>query len=411
MLSIKQIIEIKIEKMVYGGDGFGQWKELAVFIPNVVLGDIVEARITHLKKNFARAEVIRILQKSPIRSQPKCPFFEKGCGGCQWMYIDYAEQLIIKRQIIEESLKKAGLKNVKVQSVLGMSTPYHFRNKAIAKCFVDSTKHVKVGFYEKNSHNVISVFSILNGECLAQNQMNNHTLREIAEVLSRHVNLAKNIHSIAVRSNTTQASVRLPTSIISKLPSKNQISNHIYMQIRDKKFRIFGASFFQTNTLQTNILVETVEKYLGDRQNGILVDVFSGVGLFSICFAHKFDKVIGIEASASSIKDAQFNIKQNKITNIQWIRGKAEEKFANLKDNANIVAIILDPPRQGCHKKLLEEISQSSTNKIIYVSCDLATLCRDLKILQDSNYKICEIQPIDMFPHTYHIECVVKIAK
>ena len=156
--------------------------------------------------------------------------------------------------------------------------------------------------------------------------------------------------------------------------------------------------------------METIEKYLEDTEDKILVDIFSGVGLFGISFAHKFDKIIGIESSASSIKDARFNIKLNKISNIQWKHGRAEEKFVKLKDKSKISAIILDPPREGCHKKLLTEIALTSVNKIIYVSCDLATLCRDLKILQGFGYKISEIQPIDMFPHTYHIECVVKIV-
>jgi 23S rRNA (uracil1939-C5)-methyltransferase len=403
-LSKTQTIQLKIEKLIFGGDGLGRWNNIAVFVPETVPGEVVKAKVTERKKSYAKAELVEILEKSSYRVEPKCPFFVKGCGGCQWMHIDYSEQLKIKREIVSETLKRVGkLDDVDVLPVLGMNSPYHYRNKATANVSRENNRN-KIGFFAGNSHQVIDIYGKTNGKCLAQNQLNNRILSEIGTHLKSR--LPK---TIALRSGTEAVSINLPKSLIRQLPSQDKIAKNVYIQINGKTFGVYGTSFFQTNTNQAEVLVNRVKHFLADTNGGVLLDIYSGVGLFGISVAHKFHKVIGIESSKSSIIDANENSKLNDIQNTTWLHGKAREKFSQIDENIDV--IILDPPREGCDKSLVKQIVKSSTKKIIYVSCDVATLSRDLRIIDESGFSVKQIQPIDMFPHTYHIECVADIER
>lgn len=403
-LSKSQIIQLNIEKLICGGDGLGRWNNIAVFVPETVPGEVVKAKVTERKKSYAKAKLVEILEESPYRVEPKCPFFLQGCGGCQWMHIDDSEQLKIKGEIVSETLRRVGkLEDVDVLPVLGMKQPYHFRNKATANVSRENNRN-KIGFFARNSHQVIDIYGKSNGNCLAQSQLNNRILSEIGTHLKSR--LPK---SIALRSGAENVSINLPKSLIRQLPSREKIAKNVYIQIDDKTFGVYGTSFFQTNTNQATVLVNSVKDFLADTTGGVLLDIYSGVGLFGISVAHMFDTVIGIESSKSSIIDANENSKLNAIQNTTWLHGKAKEKFSQIHENIEV--IILDPPREGCDKTLVKQIAKSSTKKIVYVSCDVATLSRDLRMLSESGFSIKQIQPIDMFPHTYHIECVASIER
>ncbi|NIA18879.1 MAG: hypothetical protein GWP07_00340 [Xanthomonadaceae bacterium] len=188
----------------------------------------------------------------------------------------------------------------------------------------------------------------------------------------------------------------------------------VNIQCGGKVFQVSGSSFFQTNTRQAEVLLQVVEKFLRlDPSSGkVLVDLFSGVGLFSLAFADSFEHVYGIESSLSAVSDARCNSEAQGVDNVSWIAGRAEDEFASLAAGLlGLDTIIIDPPRQGCERRLLMQLAASQARKIIYVSCDLATLCRDLQILAAGGFQTLAVQPLDMFPHTYHIECLALLIK
>lgn len=416
-VAVNGIVTLEIDKLVHGGDGLGRLNGQAVFVPRTAPGDVVRARIVSRKKHFLRAELQEIVSPSPQRISPPCPFFAAGCGGCQWLHLDYAAQQRIKTDLVAESLRHT-LKDdhLQVLDLLPMDDPVHYRNKATAKCSLGKDGELTVGFFAGRTHQVVDVFSGSQGGCLAQNRLNNDFLTICALALQDYPAWLRRrkVTSIAVRSADGVVSTDLPRDILEGREDLQALAaDRVSIRCGGRAFRVTGPSFFQTNTRQAETLLRVVENFLRpDLPGKVLVDLFSGVGLFSLSFAGFFDHVYGVESSASAVSDARFNAENQGIDNISWLSGRAENEFSALVASiSGLDAVIIDPPREGCDRRLLSQLSASRARKIIYVSCDLATLCRDLRHLAAAGYALDAVQPVDMFPHTAHLETVVCLRR
>ncbi len=422
--AINNIVTLKIEKLVNGGDGLAHLDQLAVFVPRTAPQDVVKVRLTNRKKNFARAELLEIVSPSSCRVTPPCPFFLNGCGSCQWLHLDYAAQLEIKTAMVAESICHVLKSNlIDISAILPMSNPVHYRNKATVKCTLTGKKTLELGFFARQSHQVVDVFTQSNGTCLALGQGGNRFLSECIIALQDHFSWLRQrkVTSIAVRSahfsdrgQPARISTDLPEFIFAgRKKISEMVANQVIIHCGGRDFQVTGNSFFQTNTRQTETLLKVIKKFLlFDPPGKVLIDLFSGVGLFSLLFAEFFDRVYGVESSAGAVRDAHFNGESQGIRNVSWIAGRAEDEFATLTATLpQLDTVIIDPPRQGCNRRLLTQLVSSRVQKIIYVSCDLATLCRDLQVLAAGGFQVLAIQPVDMFPHTYHVESVVLLTR
>lgn len=423
-VAVNDVVTLKIEKLVNGGDGLGHLGHLAIFVPRTAPQDVVKVRIAQRKKNFARAELLEIVFPSSFRVASPCPFFHNGCGGCQWLHLDYAAQLEIKTALVTENIHHA-LKNklLDIPAIIPMSNPVHYRNKATVKCVLAGNKTLELGFFARQSHQVVDIFAQARGTCLTLNQGANRFLSECAIALQDHLFWLRQrkVTSIAVRGSHSAASgqpVRISTDLpaficASRKKIVDLVTEQVIIHCGGRDFHVSGPSFFQTNTSQAEILLKVMEKFLLlDPPGRVLLDLFSGVGLFSLSFAHFFDRVYGVESSASAVRDARFNAEDQGVKNVSWIAGRAEDEFVSLAATLpQLDTVIIDPPRQGCERRLLTQLASSRVEKIIYVSCDLATFCRDLQVLDAGGFQVLAVQPVDMFPHTQHIECVALLTR
>ena len=451
-----KIYEVEIFGLGNGGEGVGRIDNFTIFVENVLPTEKVLVKITEVKKNYAVAKLKKILRESSDRVQPVCKFFPE-CGGCQLQHLNYKSQLKIKKQKVIDAVERIGkLQGVEIFDTLGMENFLHYRNKMqfpVGK--VERLKDGKVesffvcGCYARGSHKIVGVES-----CLIQREGNNKILRAVKKVAEkfnlepydektgrgvlRHIMgrvgfenelmivLVTATKNLPQEKNFVAELLKiLPevTSIQQNIqPAKNNVilgsetkilfgKSTIADKIGDLHFNISARSFFQVNTVQTEILYQTALNFAELSGNEIVIDAYCGTGTISLFLAKAAKKVFGIEIEKSAIDDAKKNALENKISNAEFIVGDAVKIIPELyakKIFADIV--IVDPPRAGCDKKVLETFAAMKPKKIIYVSCNPATLARDLAELSELGYITKKIQPVDMFPFTSHIESVAEIV-
>lgn len=443
-----KVYEIKIYNLGEGGEGVGKLENFTVFVENALPEEIVLAEIILVKKNYAVGKIKKILKQSPQRVKPVCKNFFI-CGGCQLQHLNYSAQLQYKKQKISDAVERIGkIFDAKIFDTIGMKNPLHYRNKMMFP--VGFEKNLICGCYQKNSHKIIDI-----DDCIIQHENNNKILRAVKKIAKKLKISAYNeknnsgvLRHICGRVGVENdlmillvtATKHFPQEkifveeILKELPDTSSIQQNIQPQknnvilgdenkilfgkkfisdkIGDLKFNISAKSFFQVNTKQTEILYQTALNFAELSGNEIVFDVFCGTGTISIFLAQKAKKVFGIEIEKSAVQDAVLNAKQNNIFNTDFIVGDAAEVIQNLyKKNIFADVVVVDPPRAGCDKNMLEIFAKMQIKKIIYVSCNPATLARDLKILSEFNYHAKKIQPVDMFPFTAHVESVTQIIK
>lgn len=431
------------------GEGIGKVEGFTVFIPETVTGDQVEARITKVKKNFAFGELVELIKPAAIRKEPYCQVANI-CGGCQLQHITYEAQLEWKYKKVQDALQHiAGLKAVEVKPTLGMEEPLHYRNK-VQYPIRKVGKQLQIGFFASQSHCVVP-----SDDCHIQDKRNKAITDKVKDFLIdfdipiyneenhkglvRHLTIKtgyftdemmvilsingkklphfktfverlcqiKGVTSIILSHTTENRSTAL-TSSLTVLYGKDYIVD----KIGELSFKISPLAFFQVNPIQTKVLYEKVLEYADLQADEIVWDAYCGIGTISLFLAQKAKKVYGVEIVPEAIENAIENAKLNAIENTHFYVGKAEEIIPKLyKDGIKADTIVIDPPRKGCDKKLLETLIEMASKKIVYVSCDPATLARDLGYLCGKGYKIEEVQPVDMFPLTSHVETVVLLTK
>ena len=379
-------IEIDITGIAHCGKSVGRYNGKVVFIPYGIPGERVKAQIVKDKGDYYRAEIKDIIEPSLFREKPPCKLFGK-CGGCSFQHVAYSYQTKLKEIVTIEQLKRiGGFENAEdlTKPTISAEKPYNYRNKADFSLNKDKL----LGFKIRGTHKFLHV-----DYC--------HIMEEkINEILSMlHGKSPKRkTHNITIRYGVrTKTYLVQPEIDTDEIKTGQPYYTEILLQ---KEFQISAPSFFQVNTYQTEKLIQKILNYITDDDKTV-VDTYAGVGTFTVFLAEKAEKVIAIEESRSACKNAQVNIKGYDNI-IIYLCDKAEK--AILKPGINGDAIVIDPPRVGCSKEVLDGIVKKKIKKIIYISCEPSTLARDLKYLKERGYKLVELQPIDMFPQTYHIE-------
>ena len=451
MLSKNKEYVVDIVDIGQGGVGIGKYEGFTVFIEGGLIQDKVKVIISKSKKNYAVGDIVEILEKSPFRVDRICSDDLKDCGGCQIQELDYNKQLELKTNEVKQVISRIGkLENVEIHETIGMQSPCRYRNKAQFP-IQNINGSTAIGFYKKKSHDVIPT-----NMCVIQHDINDKIIKIIKTYIQaynvsiynetthtgvlRHlvtkVGFTTNEVMVVLVANGTNlphlnelASVlkenilgfktlvlnvnKAKTNVI--LGKENKViygNGKINDYIGDLVFEISPLSFFQVNPVQTEVLYNKALEYAELKENDTVFDIYCGIGSISLFLAQKATKVYGIEIVEDAIKDAKINAKLNNLNNVEFYVGKAEEvvpKMYSEGKTANVV--VVDPPRKGCDEKVLDTIVSMKPDRVVYVSCNPSTLARDLAYLDERGYKCVEIQPVDMFPHTMHVECCAKIVK
>lgn len=384
-------IEVTLTGIGHLGQLIGRYSGKVVFVSYGIPGETVRVKVIKDEGDYLRAEIVEVLEPSIFRENPPCKYFGV-CGGCSFQHIAYIYQTKLKEIVVMEQLKRlGGFENPEEFTNLTIKAdqPYNYRNRADFSI----NRHRQLGFRARHSHRFIHI-----DYCFIMHEQINRFL-----AILQGKNTKRKTHNVTIRYgvNTGQWLIQ-PEIDASQIATGQKFYTE---RLLGKEFIISDASFFQVNTYQAENLVKTVLKYITE-EDKVVIDAYAGVGTFTVFLAERAEKVIAIEESKSAYKDAKINI--NGLKNIEYICDKTENVLKNRKIEAD--AIVLDPPRVGCMKEVLEGIAEQRIKKIIYVSCEPSTLARDLKYLKERGYSLLEIQPIDMFPQTYHIETVALLV-
>ena len=443
-----EIKNLKIEDLAHGGDGVAHADNgMAVFISLTLPGDLVKAKITKIKKDYAFAKLIEVIETGEGRIKAPCPVYNE-CGGCQLQHINYQKELEYKRNNINQLMKRiAEIENFKLKEVLAADDDFRYRNKAQFPLKLDEDDQITAGFYKRGSHDIVP-----NHNCLIQHPLINRILRITLEELNKFQLSIYNEDTlegllrhlvIRVGTCTNQALLVMVTNgddfidknliartLMRKIPELKGVVQNINTQntnvIFGKKdvllagenkiteyigktaYLISARSFFQVNTMQAQKLYDTAGNYLGDNGNNRVIDAFSGTGSIALYLADQAEKIYAVESLKSAVRDARANAELNNTNNVKFELDLVEDKLPELLEQDQIDTIIFDPPRKGLDQKTIKLLLENEIKKIIYISCNPATQARDLKNLKEK-YKLIEIQPVDLFPQTYHIESVALL--
>lgn len=430
------------QSYTHEGHGVVKVDGFPLFVQDILKDESAEIIVTMVKKTYGFGRVLRLLTKSEHRTKPFCPL-AKTCGGCQLQHMSQQEQQMFKRQKVQDVIERIAKLDIQVKDVLNMKNPKAYRNKGQIPVGMEKGKIV-TGFYRIHSNNIIDMDT-----CPIQSDAINKVLQCIRRLLKKYPSIAPSFRHVLIKhafqtdeimvvfisrrkeinllSNLVQTMVSEITNIKSVILNVNTRDDNVILghkeyllfgedtitdKIHDLSFHISSKSFYQVNPVQTEVLYEKVLELANLQGDETVLDLYCGVGTISMFLAQKVKKVIGIEIVPQAIEDANVNAQLNSLDNIEFICSDAAEYANKLsKTNQHPDIIVVDPPRKGCDRQTLQSMVDMKPKEIIYVSCDPATLARDLRFLEDNNYHTEVIQPVDMFPQTFHIENVVKLVK
>lgn len=476
--SKNDIVTVKIEDIGTEGEGIGKLEGFTLFVKDAVMGDVVEARLVKVKKNYAYARLEKVLTSSPLRVEPACPY-HKQCGGCQIQAMSYEAQLQFKENKVKNNLVRIGgfdqlfIESV-MEPVVGMEQPWHYRNKAQFPVGTDKDGRIITGFYAGRTHSIIAntdcalgveenepilqkvlaymqnekvsaydettgqglvrhilirkgftsgeimVCLVINGKSLPKEDRLVSTLREIPGMTSIWLNYnTKNTNVIMGTEGRVLWGQNTITDVIHRRSIEEINSGKDCLRYDSKEnapqgitFAISPLSFYQVNPIQTEKLYSLALEYAGLTGEETVWDLYCGIGTISLFMAQCAKEVHGVEIVPQAIEDARKNAERNHIENATFYVGKAEEVLPRLYEEEHIFAdvICVDPPRKGCDEACLNTIIKMAPKRIVYVSCDSATLARDLKYLCENGYEIKKVRAVDQFGQTVHTETVVKLS-
>lgn len=369
-------ITLTIDDIAFGGEGVARTHtedgELVIFVPFVLVGEIVEAEITEVKKNFARAKLLQVVKASLERVEAPCVYFGK-CGGCQYQHIAYAEQLRIKQKQIVDLFERVGkIPREVVAPVIGCPSPYGYRNRIMIRSQWNKPEQkLNIGF--------------IRGDC----------------------GLVEDIEKCIIAEPAINEQIQ---HVRAHPPPKGGIK--VVLRVQPENWELPPDSFFQNNFFLLPALVETARNFLRAGRATHLLDLYCGVGFFGIELANSIETFIGVEYDRRAIQAAEKNALSRKITNGRFIPAKVEDVLPELVNtiSARETAVLIDPPRKGCGPEILKLLRETRPRQVIYVSCHPATMARDLNILCAENvFELSHVQPLDMFPQTQHVECVADL--
>lgn len=452
-------VELEIAKTAFGGLGIARLDGLVVFVRGAVPGDRIKGRVVRKKKDYLEAKTIELLEPSPDRTQPPCPY-SGHCGGCQWQHVRYDRQLAYKGEQVKETLGRIGaLQDIRVRDVLPSQRRFGYRNKMeftfSDRRWVlpdelpkpDSDSEFALGLHVPGAfHKVIDIDA-----CLLQPEEGNRILRAVKDYVRgsglpvyglkshrgfwrflalRHSSMDEWMVNVITSEEHSAVNVDLAAFLTARFRRIRTVVNNINTRrasiavgeretvlygdgiIKDYigtfGFQISANSFFQTNTLGGETLYRQIADYAELHGSEIVLDLYSGTGTIPVFLSDRAERIVGVEIGRSAVRDAERNCRANDIHNCEFLWGDIGESLMRLKIKPDVV--ILDPPRAGVHREAMAPILGLDAERIVYVSCNPATLARDLEQMS-RRYDVIEVQPVDMFPHTYHIETVAKLQR
>tara|TARA_Y100001960_G_scaffold118469_1_gene126872 strand:- start:228 stop:1466 length:1239 start_codon:yes stop_codon:yes gene_type:complete len=391
--SSKEFAELRLTSMGDLGDSIADFEDGTIQVFGGIVGELVRARIYRYKrrrKEMVSGMVSDVIYPSPHRVASPCSYFGF-CSGCQWQHISYEHQLTLKRDIVRNAFNDyPSLSDVVISNTHPAPTSFNYRNHARFTVRFGG----QLGFSNRITRRFVRI-----DECMLMDSKINEFLSQLQEEASETTNL-----SVRVGINTGDYLIQPKLSN----PNLNFDTGQKWYKenMLNREFRVASPSFFQVNTKQAEFMINLVGDRLNLNGEEILVDAYAGVGVFASLLSDRVRKVIAIEESQAAVKDALFGL--HDLKNIYYLEGKTEEVLKELEDQVDV--IILDPPRTGCHPDAIDSVIASKANKIAYVSCDPPSLARDLSMLVDGGYTVEHVSPIDMFPQTYHTECVATLS-
>ena len=432
-------MQITIEKLVYGGDGLARLaadehgRGKAVFAPFVLEGEIIEASLVEEKRGFARAQAGTILRPSPQRVEPQCPYFRR-CGGCHYQHASYDHQVEIKASILKENLRRLAKVELETELIVHPSPPWHYRNRARLK--VQSVPEFALGYHRFNSHELLPV-----EQCPISSPLINRAISrlwavgragsvpaEISEIEffadADDTNLLVECYCALgtsvelAQESAEQLKLALPETLGVAMfpalrPGATQTESkplalagagELTYGTQSASYRVSAGAFFQVNRHLTDELIKLVTE---GRSGGMALDLYAGVGLFSTVVARSFAQVIAVEASPTSFADLKYNSPRN----VKAVRATTEEFLRKEAGRWKPDLVVVDPPRAGLGESVVSGLAALSAPRMVYVSCDPATLARDLKSLLSSGYRVEQAHLVDLFPQTYHLESVFCLVR
>lgn len=382
-------VTLRIESIVFGGQGLAHLEDGRVALVSYAApGELVEANVEKVHPDYVEATTTKVIEASPDRVEPPCALFGR-CGGCQLQHMDYAAQLVAKREVVVEQLRRIGhFEDITVDETVGAEDPWGYRNHIRLST---GPTHGDVGFISRRGRGLLTV-----NECPIAHPFVN-------ELLPKLQGKARGLHQVQIRVGANPDSYLIAPEIEELDVASGQKA---YLEkLGGHTFIVSDSAFFQVNHEQAEKMAKLVGDYL-PKKGKLLVDAFAGVGTFAVLFADRFDRVLAIEEAASATKDAAQNVKAT--PNVQIRTGKVEFVLPDLMNPPD--AVLLDPPRPGCAPPVLEALVEFRPSSIVYVSCNPATLARDLRVLVDGGFVVDRVTPIDMFPQTGHVETVTRLS-
>ncbi|MCP6681889.1 23S rRNA (uracil(1939)-C(5))-methyltransferase RlmD [Bacillus nakamurai] len=443
--------DVVFEDLTHEGAGVAKVQGFPIFVPNALPEEEAQIKVTRVKKGFAFGRLMELKEESPHRTDAPCPIY-KQCGGCQLQHMTYEGQLLFKQKQVKDVLERIGkldLSNVTVHPTLGMEDPWNYRNKAQVPVG-EREGGLVAGFYQQRSHDIIDMSA-----CLIQQSKNDEAVQAVKDICGtygikayseerhkgwlRHIMVRYGVVTgemmivFITRTNDFPHKAKIIEDITAKFPHVKSIvqntnpkktnvifgdetnviwgEEYIYDLIGDIKFAISARSFYQVNPEQTKVLYDKALEYAELQGEETVIDAYCGIGTISLFLAKQAKKVYGVEIVPEAIDDAKRNAELNGITNAEFAVGEAETVIPKwYEEGITADTLVVDPPRKGCDEALLRTIVEMKAKRVVYVSCNPGTLARDLRVLEDGGYTTLEVQPVDMFPHTNHVECVAQLV-
>jgi len=409
----------------FGGEALGHLPDgRVVFVPRGLPGETALVRLQQARRDFARADLVQVQRPAPGRVEPPCPAYRAGCGGCSWQHADYALQLQLKHRIVVDQLRRIGRfaeteAAELVRAPIGMLEPWHYRNQAR---FTVGRKYGELCFTYRATHRLLRV-----DHCWILQPAINATLEALQGRLS---SLGRRIHQVSIRVGANTGEL-LVAPALPEAPEVESGQPFFEEELFGQRFRLQLPSFFQVNTRRelrplpaaistawlplpdeglsmAELLALLVIDRLQPEPSHVIVDAYSGVGTFALLMAPLVREVIGIEEARSAVRDANYNGRD--VPNARFVQARTEVVLPSMELDQRVDGVVLDPARVGCHPDVLDALLSLRPRRLVYVSCDPSTLARDLRILVDGGYTLHEVQPLDMFPQTYHIENVATLT-
>ena len=444
-------VVIEIEDIGSDGEGIGKYQGYTLFVKNALIGDRIKVKVMKTKKTYGYARLLEIIDSSPYRVKPRCELAGK-CGGCSIQHLAYEKQLEYKQNKVKSCLERIGgfHDELAMDPIIGMEEPYNYRNKAQFPVGRDKDGNVVIGFYAGGTHSIVDTT-----HCYIQAEVNEEIMKKVRTFLVEYdINIYDELQNsglvrhiltrvgfttreimvcIIINGNELPHKEELIRSLC-EIPDMTSICLNVNKEktnvvlgkkvitiwgqpfitdyIGNIKYQISPLSFYQVNPVQTRKLYETALIFADLQEDEVVWDLYCGIGTISLFLAQKAKLVYGVDIVPEAIDDARQNAEINHIENAVFFVGAAEE-ILPLKYKENCIAdvIVVDPPRKGCEESLRESIIQMSPKRVVYISCDPATLARDLRYLCDRGYEVSKVQVVDQFAHTVHVETVVGLQK